>query len=62
MSQELHSVQPKLAFAELGVQPVFAQLGQDNVDMPCMHFFILGIYQDIINEYHYKLVQLRHKY
>jgi hypothetical protein len=61
MSQELHSIQPKLAFAELGVQLVLSQVGQDDVDMLCMLFFILGIYQDIIDEYHYKLVQLRHK-
>jgi hypothetical protein len=61
MSQELHSVQPKLIFAELGVQLMFLQSGQDDADMLRMLFFILGVYQDIINEDHYKLVQFWHK-
>jgi hypothetical protein len=61
MSQELHSIQPKLTFAELGIQLVFSQVGQDDADMLCMLFFILGVYQDIINEDHYKLVQFWHK-
>jgi hypothetical protein len=61
MSQELHSIQPKLAFAELGVQLVLSQTGQDDADILHMLFFILGVYQDIIDEHNYKLVQLRHK-
>jgi hypothetical protein len=58
MSQELNSIQPKLALAKLSVQLVLSQPGQDGVDMLCMLFFIFGIYQDVINEDHYKLVQL----
>jgi hypothetical protein len=58
MSQELNSIQPKLALAELSIQLVLSQSSQDGADMLCMLFFILGIYQDVI---HYKLVQLWHK-
>jgi hypothetical protein len=61
MSQELNSIQPKLALAELSVQLVLSQPGQDGADMLCMLFFILGIYQDVINKDHYKLIQLWHK-
>jgi hypothetical protein len=58
VTQELNSIQPKLALAELSVQLVLSQLGQNGADMLCMLFFILGIYQDVIDEDHYKLIQL----
>jgi hypothetical protein len=61
MSQELNSIQSKLALAKLDVHLVLSQAGQDDANMLCMLFIILGIYQDIINEDHYKLVQLQHK-
>jgi hypothetical protein len=61
MSQELNSIQPKLALAELSVQLMLSQPGQDGADMLCMLFFILGINQDVVDENYYKLVQLRHK-
>jgi hypothetical protein len=50
MSQELNSIQPKFTLAELSVQLVLSQPGQDGADMLCMLFFILGIYQDVIDE------------
>jgi hypothetical protein len=31
---------------------------QNNAEMSCMLFFTLGIDQDVVNEYHDKLVQL----
>jgi hypothetical protein len=35
---------------------------QDSTKMLLMLFFILGVDQDVINEDHDKLVQLRHEY
>jgi hypothetical protein len=61
MSQELNSIQPKLTLAELSVQLVLSQPGQDGAEMPCMLFFTLGINQDVVDENYYKLIQLRHK-
>jgi hypothetical protein len=61
MSQELNSIQPKFALAELSVQLVLSQPIRDGADMLRMLFFILGIYQNVVDEDHYKLIQLRHK-
>jgi hypothetical protein len=35
---------------------------QDNLKMFLMFFLILGVDQDVINEYHDKLVQLKHEH
>jgi hypothetical protein len=35
---------------------------QNNLEMPHMLFFIFGVDQDVINEDHNKLVQLRHEF
>jgi hypothetical protein len=35
---------------------------QNNIKMLLMLFFILGVEQDVVNENHDKLVQLRHEY
>jgi hypothetical protein len=39
-----------------------SKLLQNNVEMPHMLFFILGVDKDVVNEDHDKLVQLQHKY
>jgi hypothetical protein len=38
------------------------KLLQNNLKVLLMLFFILGVDQDVINEHHDKLVQLRHEY
>jgi hypothetical protein len=51
-------LQPECALAELGIELMVMKSLQNNSDMLCMLFFALGIDQDVIDEYHAKLVQL----
>jgi hypothetical protein len=60
--KKFHTIQPKFTFGELCIKIVILQTLQNNSEMFCMFFIILGIDYDIVNEYHYKLVQLRHEY
>jgi hypothetical protein len=60
VTQEFHTIQPKFTFREFGIEFVISQSLQDNTKMLRMLGFILGINEDIINEYHYKLVQFIH--
>src|ERR1044071_8214754 len=62
MSEESHFLQPKLTFAELGIQLVLPQLLQHQTQMCLMLLLILGIDQYIINENHNELVQELHKH
>ena len=56
MPQKLHSIQPKFTLAKFSIQLVFPQSSQYYPKVLGMLFLVLGIYQDIFNEYLYKLV------
>jgi hypothetical protein len=62
MSQKWNLLQPECTIAEFGIELMVTKSLQNNVEMLCMLFFTLGIDQDIINEYHDKLIQLQHEY
>jgi hypothetical protein len=62
MSQKWNLLKPEYTLVELGIELMVTKSLQNNLEMLCMLFFALGIDQDIINEYHYKLVQLQHEY
>jgi hypothetical protein len=47
---------------EFGIGLMVPKSLQNNAEMPHMLFFTLGIDQDVVNEYHNKLIQLRHEY
>jgi hypothetical protein len=49
-------------FAKFGIELMVPKSLQKNAEMTCMLFFTLGIDQDVVNEDHDKLVQLRHEY
>jgi hypothetical protein len=61
VTQKFHTIQPELTFGEFGIEFVISQTLQDNTKMLRMLGLILGINKDIINEYHYKLVQFIHE-
>jgi hypothetical protein len=56
VTQEFHTIQPEFTFREFGIEFVIPPSLQDNTKMLRMLGFILGINEDIINEYHYELV------
>jgi hypothetical protein len=58
---KFHTIQPKFTFREFGIEFVISQSLQDNTKMLRMLGFILGRNEDIINEYHYELVQFIHE-
>jgi hypothetical protein len=60
MPKKQDFLQPESTLAELGVELMVSKLLQNNTEMPHMLFFILGVDQDVINEGHDELVQLRH--
>jgi hypothetical protein len=62
MSQKWNLLQPECTLAELGIELMVTMSLQNNPKVLLMLFFILGVDQDVINEYHDKLVQLRHEY
>jgi hypothetical protein len=57
VTQEFHTIQPEFTLREFGIEFVISQSLQDNTKMLRMLGFILGINEDIINEYHYELFQ-----
>jgi hypothetical protein len=62
MSKKRNLIQPESTLAEFGVELMVPKSLQNNMKMPLMLFFTIGIDQDVVNEDHDKLVQLRHKY
>jgi hypothetical protein len=56
MSKNWNLLYPKCTLAELGIELVVTKSLQDNPETLHMLFFILGVDQDVINEYHNKLV------
>jgi hypothetical protein len=61
VTQEWYFLDPELALAKLGVQLVLSWLLMYNSEVFFMFFHTLRIYQNVINEYHDKLVQLWHE-
>jgi hypothetical protein len=61
VTQEFNTIQLELTFREFSIKIVISQVLQNNTKMFHMLGFILGINEDIINEYHYELVQLSHE-
>jgi hypothetical protein len=62
MSKKGNFLQPKNTLTEFGIELMVPESLQNNSKMSRILFFTLGIDQDVINEYHDKLVQLRHEY
>jgi hypothetical protein len=62
MSKKRNLLQLESTLAEFGIELMVPKSLKNNVEMSCLLFFTLGIYQDIINEDNDKLVQLRHEY
>jgi hypothetical protein len=61
MTQEWYFFGPELALAELGVQLMLSQTLKYNSEVIFMIFHTLRLYQNVINEHHDELVQLRHE-
>jgi hypothetical protein len=61
VTQKFHTIQLELTFREFGIEFVISQTLQDNTKMLRMLDLIFGINKDIINEYHYELVQFIHE-
>jgi hypothetical protein len=61
VTQKLHTIQPEFIFREFGIEFVMSQLLQDNMKMLRMLGFAFGIYENIIDEDHYELVQFIHE-
>jgi hypothetical protein len=62
MTQEQDFTDPELTLAQLCIQLVLSQSLQYHPQMICMFCFALRIYQNIINKYHHKLVEIIHEY
>jgi hypothetical protein len=62
MTQEQNFGDSELALAKLGVQLPISQPLKYLPQVFFMLFIILGIYQDIINEHHYELVEVVHEH
>jgi hypothetical protein len=62
MSKKWNLLQPESTLAELDIELMVSKSLQNNSEMLLMLFFTLGIDQDVINEDHDKLVQLRHEH
>jgi hypothetical protein len=62
MSKKRNFLQPKCTLAKLGVYLMLMMLLQDNSKMLFMFLLILGVDQDVINEYHGKIVELWHEH
>jgi hypothetical protein len=60
MSKKRNFLQPESTLAELGMELMVSKSLQNNLEMLRMLFFTPGI-EDVINEYHDKLVQLQHE-
>jgi hypothetical protein len=61
MSKKRNFLQPESTLTEFGIKLMVSKSLQNNSEMMCM-IFTLGIDQNVINEDHDKLVQLRHEY
>jgi hypothetical protein len=61
VTQEFHTIQPEFTFGEFGIEFVIPQALLNNTKMFRMLGFVLGVNKDIINEYHYELVQFIHE-
>jgi hypothetical protein len=62
MSKKENFLQLESTLAEFGIELIVPKSLQNNSEMLCMLFLTLGIDQDVVNEYHDKLVQLWHEY
>jgi hypothetical protein len=62
MSKKWNLLQLECTLAEHGIKLMITKSLQNNPKMLLMLFFILGVDQDVINEYHVELVQLQHEY
>jgi hypothetical protein len=62
MSKKCNFLQPESTLTELDIELMVSKLLQNNPEILRMLFFTLGIDQDVVNEDHEKLVQLRHEY
>ena len=60
MSEESNFLQPKLTFAELGIQLLFSELLKNQTQMLVMLLFVLRVDQYIINEHHDELMFVHH--
>jgi hypothetical protein len=61
-SKKRNFLQPESTIAEFGIELMVSKSLQNNLEMPRMLFFTLGIDQDAINKDHEKLIQLQHEY
>jgi hypothetical protein len=62
VAKKWYLLQPEHTLAKLGLKMMAVKSLKDNTKVLLMLFFILGVDQDVINEDHDKLVQLRHEY
>jgi hypothetical protein len=62
MTKKGYFLQSGCTLAELGIELMVIKSLQNNLKMLLVLFFILGVDQDVIDEDHDKLVQLRHEY
>jgi hypothetical protein len=62
VTQEFNFLQPEFTFRQFGIQLMVTQSLKYGMQMFSVLSFILGINQNIINENHYKFVQLWHEY
>jgi hypothetical protein len=58
MSKKRNFLQLECTLAEFGIELMVLKSLQNNMEMPRMLFFTLGIYQDVVNEDNNKFVQL----
>jgi hypothetical protein len=61
VTQEWYFINIELALAELGIQLVLMQSLKHDMKMFFIFFHTLLVYQNIINEDHGKLIQLRNE-
>jgi hypothetical protein len=62
VTQEQDFIDPELALAQLCIQLVLSQSLQYHLQMILMLLLTLRIYENIINKYHHKLVEIIHEY
>jgi hypothetical protein len=62
MPKKRNLLQPECTLAKFGVELVVMKSLQYNPKMLLMFFFSPGVGQNVINEYHDKLIQLRHEH
>jgi hypothetical protein len=62
MPKKQNFLRPESTLAELDIELMVSKSLQNNSEMLRILFFTLGIDQDVINEDHDKLVQLRHEH